>query len=491
MEFLLIPKRLPFLVYCVLFTACAHSRPGPVSISDPHGWRPVVNWQEAGAEAAKALSGYLQVDTYNPPGNETRGARYLGKILEREGIPFEIIEHTRGRGSLIARLKGSGAEKPLCLLSHIDVATADASQWPEGKGPLSGTIDEDGMIWGRGALDMKGMGVLELMTMVWLKRKKVPLRRDVILLAVADEEVDNAGMKQIMEQHWDRIGCSHMINEGGLGIRGVLFPKHTAFAISVAEKGVLWLRMVVRGKGGHGSTPLPGHTPGVLLEALRKIQKRRPEPRMNDALKDFFARIGRQRGGVTGFVLQRATLFRSVLMKMLMAKPATRAALTNTVNITGLDTGNNEPNVVPTTASARLDCRLLPGETKETMVTELYRLVEHDPRITFEVLHYEPSAGSAWDDPLFEALARHSTAGRTDAAAGPVLSIGFTDSIFARKKGVRAYGLVPFEVTQEEMETMHGPRERVSTENMTNGLRILFSTVVDVAADRSRKGPSR
>ena len=482
--------RFPLLTICLLLVACAYKLPAPRPAPDLRGWPEVIDWQKAGEEAAKVLSGYLRVDTFNPPGNETRGARYLGNVLQREGIPYEIVEHAPGRGTLIARLKGAGEEKPLCLLSHIDVATADTSLWPEGKGPLSGALDEDGMIWGRGSLDMKGMGVLELMTMVWLKRKKVPLRRDVVLLAVADEEVDNAGMKLIMGQHWDRIGCSQMINEGGLGIRGVLFPGHTAFAISVAEKGVLWLRMVVRGKGGHGSTPLPGHTPGVLLEALRKIQLRKPVPRMDDSLKEFLAAVGQQRGGMTGFVLQRAEVFHGLLMKMLMAKPATRAALTNTVNITGLDTGGNEPNVVPSTASARLDCRLLPGETKESMVTELYRLVEHDPRVTFEVLHYEPAAGSAWDDPLFEALARHSIAGRTDAAAGPVLSIGFTDSIFARKKGVRAYGLVPFEVTQEEMETMHGPGERVSVKNVQNGLRIIYSVVIEVAADLSQ-GPAK
>lgn len=475
------------LATCFFFGACAHDLPATKKAPDLNGWHLIVDWEAAGTEAAEVLSGYLKVDTTNPPGNESRGAQYLAKILQREGIPYEVVEHARGRGTLIARLKGTGKEKPLCLLSHIDVATADASLWPKGKGPLSGTIDGDGMIWGRGALDMKGMGVLELMTMVWLKRKKVPLRRDIVLLAVADEEVDNAGMKLIMKQHWDRIGCSHMINEGGLGIRGVLFPDHTAYAISVAEKGVLWLRMVVRGKGGHGSTPLPGHTPGVLLEALRKIQRRKPKPRMDDSLKEFMAIVGRQRGGVKGFVLQHVKIFQGLVMKMLMAKPATRAALTNTVNITGLDTGGNAPNVVPSVASARLDCRLLPGETKETLVGELYHLVEHDPRITFEVMHYEPAAGSAWDDPLFRALARHTVAGRTDAAAGPVLSIGFTDSIFARKKGVRAYGLVPFEVTQEEMQTMHGPNERVSVKNVQNGLRILFAVVVEVAADLSQR----
>ena len=485
--------RAPWLALCLALSACAHAGSGPVASPAPdlRGWPKAVAWQAAGQEAAQVLAGYLRVETFNPPGNETRGARYLGEILQREGIPHEIVEFAPGRGSLIARLKGSGADKPLCLLSHIDVATADASLWPAGKGPASGTIDDQGFIWGRGALDMKGMGALELMTMVWLKRLKVPLRRDVVLLAVADEEVDNSGMKLVMERHWDRIGCSHMINEGGLGLRGVLFKDHTAWAISVAEKGVLWLKMTVRGKGGHGSTPMPQHTPARLLHHLQQLQRRKPVPRMHASLEEFLARVGRQRGGMSGFVMGRAALFRQLLTRMLMQKPGTRAALINTVNITGLDTGGNKPNVVPSTASARLDCRLLPGETAQDIIAELQRLVGHDPAVSFEVLHYEPAAGNTWDDPLFAALARHAVAGRDDAAAGPVLSIGFTDSIFARKKGVRAYGLVPFEVTQQEMETMHAPHERVSLTNVRRGLRILFNVVLESAADLARPGPHR
>jgi acetylornithine deacetylase/succinyl-diaminopimelate desuccinylase-like protein len=142
--------------------------------------------------------------------------------------------------------------------------------------------------------------------------------------------------------------------------------------------------------------------------------------------------------------------------------------------------------VVPSTATALLDCRLLPGSSPEKVVGELMRLTGFDPEITFERLTYAPALGSARDDPLFEALARHAVAGRADAVAGPVLSIGFTDSIFARKRGVRAYGLIPFEVTEEEAKTMHGPNERVSVRNVERGLRILFSVVIEVAADLDR-----
>jgi hypothetical protein len=149
-----------------------------------------IDWTAAGLEAAEVLSGYLRIDTSNPPGNETAGARYLAALLEREEIPSEILEIEPGRGSLVARVPGDGAEPPVGLLSHIDVATASADDWVPGRAPFSGLIDEDGVVWGRGALDMKGMGVLELLTLVWAKRLGIPLRRDLVLLAVADEEVE-------------------------------------------------------------------------------------------------------------------------------------------------------------------------------------------------------------------------------------------------------------------------------------------------------------
>ena len=454
-------------------------------------WERAVDWDAVGQETVKVLSAYLQVDTFNPPGNETVGANFLADLLRKEGIESQIYEFTPGRGSLVARLPGSGKQGPLCLLSHIDVATAKADEWPAGKGPLSGAVDKDGMIWGRGALDMKGMGALEVMTLILLKRLSVPLTRDVVLVAVADEEVDNKGMLHMVKEQWDKLGCTHVINEGGLGIKDAIFPGHTVVAISVAEKGVLWLRLTMHGKGGHGSTPRPEMAPPRLMRALARLDRRKPKPKMHPSLLELFARIGEQRGGGTGFLLQRPHLLQRLLSNVLMQKPGTRAALINTINLTGLDTGGNQPNVVPSSASATLDCRLLPGASPQEVIAEVRQLTGNDPDLEIKVLHYAPAAESPWDDPLFHALSRHSVEGLNNAASGPVLSIGFTDSIYARQKGARAYGLVPFVVSQEELETMHAKGERVSVANVHRGLKVLFKTVVEVSADLSRPVPGR
>lgn len=470
-------------------TGCAHPLTPLPAGPDLRGWTQAVDWKSAEQEIAGVLSGYLQVDTMNPPGNETRGARYLAALLAREGIPSRIVEHAPGRGSLIARLEGSGKKKPFCLLSHIDVVPAKAKEWPKGKGPLSGTIDAEGYVWGRGALDMKGMGALEIMTMIWLKRLKVPLDRDVVLLAVADEEVDNQGMKHVVARHWKEIGCSHLINEGSIGVKDLLTKGQSVFAISVAEKSVLWVKMTVRGRGGHGSTPVPGSTPERLLEALRKIMARKPKPTIDPALTELLARAGEQQGGFSGFVLKRPALVRVFVRGKLMKNPVTRAAITNTVNLTNIDTGRNEPNVVPSSAHAIFDCRLLPGTKPASILAELRERVGDDPGISFEVLSNEPSGYSSWNDPLFFALSRQLRQGRKDVAVGPALSVGFSDSIYARRVGVRAYGMVPFEVPKEELATMHGPNERVSLRNLREGLRILFAVTLEISTDAAKLPP--
>lgn len=441
----------------------------------PVGPLPQLDWKAAGEESARVLAGYLQVDTQNPPGNESDGVRYLGGILDKEGISWEMSEYAPGRGSLIARLNGSGAEKPLCMLSHVDVVTAEPARWSHP--PLSGLI-EDGYVWGRGALDMKGMGVTELMTMIWLKRLNAPLIRDVILLAVADEEVDGAGVEHIAKQ-WDKIGCSQLVNEGGLGIKDLFFAGQTVFAISNAEKGAMWVKMVASGAPGHGSTPTPGRAPEHLKNALDRLAERKDVVIWDDALMETFRRVGKQHGGMTGSILQSPGLVKLLVKPKLMAGPPTHAALTNTVNVTGFG-GAMKPNVVPSEVWAVLDVRILPGTKPEAMLAELATVV-NDPAIRFDVISATEGSRSPYDDTFFNALAARAVAGRDDAAAGPVMSVGYTDSNALRPLGVHAYGFVPFEVEGADLGTMHGDNERVSIANLENGLKILLGAVMDVS----------
>lgn len=440
--------------------------------------RDAVDWQRAGDEAAAHLSAYLQVDTTNPPGHERRGVDFLAGILASEGIDSEIVDHGDDRASLIARLRGDGSGPPLCLLSHVDVVTAEADHWT--KPPLSGEI-ADGVVWGRGALDMKGMGIVELETVLWLHRLQVPLARDVVLLAVADEEIDGLGMKALVDR-WDAIGCSHLINEGGLGLDGALFDGQVVHAVSVAEKGIAWVQLTATGKPGHGSVPDPeGEAPARLLAAMEAIDRRyHPRVDIDPAMRELLRSARRGHGGIPRVILGSRLLTGLVVRPRLLHDPTTAAAITDTVHLTGM-AGANMPNVVPGEVYALYDCRLLPGTTPEAMVEILRRIVRRVPGVSLTLLDGFESNRSPVDDPLYARIAHYAVEDRPGQVAGPLLSVGFTDSAYARPRGVHAYGYVPFVVDAELADTMHGNDERVSVENLREGTRRMFSIVVDFA----------
>jgi acetylornithine deacetylase/succinyl-diaminopimelate desuccinylase-like protein len=314
--------------------------------------------------------------------------------------------------------------------------------------------------------------------MIQLKRLGVALDRQVILLAVADEEVDSKGIDSVVKL-WDRVNCSHSVNEGGFGLKDLFIEGQTFHAISVAEKGAVWMKMIATGSPGHGSTPVPGRAPERLSLALEKLSRRKDVVHWAPALMESFRRVGAEGGGVTGAILQSPFLVKLLVRPRLMKNPPTHAALTNTVNVTGFF-GGKQPNVVPSEVGAVLDCRILPGQTPEALVTELTALVD-DPAIRFEITSTTLANESTWDDPFFRALADRAVLGQEHAVAGPIVSIGYTDSQALRPLGVRAYGYVPFVIDGTLLATAHGDDERVPVAELEPGLRRLLGAVLDVS----------
>ncbi len=474
---------------CLAIAGLATCAPRVAGAPEPlfpgrQAWASDIDWVAAQDEAVSLLSGYLQVDTSNPPGLEERGAIYLADKLTAEGIESEIRPFAPGRANLIARLRAQAPEEaPLCLMSHIDVATAEAEHWQQP--PFSGLVDDEGYIWGRGAIDMKAIGAIELLSLVWLKRLGVPLRRDVVLLAVGDEEVDNAGVKALAET-WSDIGCSHLLNEGGMGVTGALVDDLTTFAVSFTEKGALWLKMWARGEPGHGSTPLDDAAPLRLVRALDALSARKVKPTWHPETFKLLRAIGERAGGITGAVLKSPSLTKSLAAGQLMDHPLSRAVLTNTVNVTGFG-GAEEPNVVPSAVWAQLDVRMLPGVTSADMLAELEALVEDVPGISFEVLADLPAVESPTDDPLYGSLVNNLQRSFPDAAVGPLIMMGTTDSQVLRPLGVHAYGFAPFVFSQDDLRGMHGHDERIHKDNLGRGLKVLLGTVLEVAAQA--RGP--
>jgi len=246
-------------------------------------------WDAVRERAVALMSQYVQIDTTNPPGNEMIAAEWLRDRLAEAGVTTDVTlyETAPGRGILVGRIAGTEALKPLVLNHHMDVVPADPAQWTHP--PFSGDV-ADGYVWGRGTLDTKGLGIMHLVALEHLRKEGVTFRRPVIFLAVADEEVGGEkGMAWLVEHHAKDLDPEWVWDEGGMGLR--MKGDKVMFGIAVAEKKVLWLRLVAHGEAGHGSLPNPNNPNIRLARALKRIADQRPRLRVNDVTKLMLAQL--------------------------------------------------------------------------------------------------------------------------------------------------------------------------------------------------------
>ena len=433
-----------------------------------------------GREAAALLSEYLRIRTVNPPGHETEGARWLQDVLAREGIPSEIFESSPGRGNLYARLPGTGAARPVILLSHIDVVPATPSAWQVD--PWSGE-ERYGEIWGRGALDMKGQAIVQLVTLIALKRRGVPLARDIILIANADEETGSTGADWFAREKADLIrDAEFLINEGGSN-RVDEQGRVVYYGVAVSEKIPYWLRLTARGSPGHGSVPRPDNAAARLARALGRVAAYETPLRVTPPARQFFRDLAtretdprRRRWLADPEAALRTRDGRAFFTGDLYYN----ALLRNTISITVLQ-GSDKTNVIPPAATADLDVRLLPGTRPADFLREL-RGVVADPAVEITPLRPEREATTS---PLEGALvdAIRSAVDTMDPGTlitTPMLA-GYTDSYYYRALGIGAYGLSPFRTTEAEGRTVHGNDERVSLANLRFGVEFFYRVVERVA----------
>jgi len=236
------------------------------------------DWKAVEAEALKTLQGYVRINTSNPPGDVTKAADYLAQILEREGIEVKRYQSEPGRSIILARLKGNGTGgKAILLESHMDVVPTDPARWKQD--PFGAEI-ADGKMWGRGTIDMKGIGTSYLYAFIMLHRMKAPLTRDVLLMFVPDEEVGGTlGAEWMRKNHYAELDPEYVIDEGGFGSRDHFTPGKLVFGIAVAEKRIMWLRLRAEGVAGHGSQPHGQNPNEHLMAALARLFAQPPAPR--------------------------------------------------------------------------------------------------------------------------------------------------------------------------------------------------------------------
>ena len=434
-------------------------------------------------EVVDHLRALIRFDTTNPPGIETLAAEYVAGVLAKEGIESDVLEYAPGRGSAVARWRGTGEDPPLLLMSHLDVVAARAKDWTHL--PFAGEV-ADGYVWGRGAVDTKNATAIQMSAMLAVARSGLRLRRDLLLSAMADEEVGGGGARFLAEDHPEWVTAEYALNEGGgeaLAIGGCRF-----YTFQLAQKGGVNVEMLARGEAGHSSVPYQDSAISKLSAAISRLKQCPLPHRVTDTARECFEDLAEW---VPDEDLSSA--FREMLdpgresaaVARLncdeYVKRMFRAMLRDTAEPTMLEAGY-KANVIPSEAKAMISARGLPGVTLDELMQEIRAVVGEDvelsPRVFTPGLEFELSDC----DELYWA-ARIALA-RRDRQAWllPYLSPGGTDAMYLEPLGTKVIGFTPMrpDPAGRLLELAHGVDERIAVDNLLFGASVLIDTIYDL-----------
>jgi acetylornithine deacetylase/succinyl-diaminopimelate desuccinylase-like protein len=428
-------------------------------------------------ECLAHLQALIRLDTSNPPGNEAIAARYIAEQISRAGIEPEIVEAAPGRANLRAVLKGDGTRRPLLLMAHTDVVPAEAEFWS--RPPFSGEI-VDGYVWGRGTVDMKQWVAWHLTIFLDLARRGVPLKRDVALLATADEEDGSyMGMRWIAANrpHW--LDAEYGLSEGGGGEMRV--GDRSFFTCRVAEKGACRFHLRAHGSPGHASRPHRDNAIVKLGAALHRLGTTHLPLHATDTVRGMLAEMLGSGEGASHLIarLLNHDSFDEALSEAPFTdtvKLALTAQLHNTAAPTILHPAGARINVIPSTAEADVDGRTMPDASAESFADEVKAVVGGDVEV--EIYEYWPGSSSPFNTGLFRNM-QEVTTELTGAGLVPYMATGASDARFAEPLGVAVYGFGPMRDEPGASPTglMHAHDERISLANVELGLRALYETV--------------
>lgn len=431
-------------------------------------------------EAVAWLQEFVRIDTVNPPGNEYRAVEFYSRIFEAEGIAYETAESAPGRGNIWARLEG-GDEPALILLQHTDVVPADMAYWTTE--PFSGEL-RDGYILGRGARDMKGTGISHLAAFLSLHRAGLPLNRDVVFVASADEEAGgDFGVGWLIENRPQIFeGAGLLLNEGGSGSRTLNGnAEDVVFGVEVTQKVPVWLRLKAVDVPGHGSSPRTTSSVTRIVDALSILRENPFPPRIIAPVDAYFKGLAVGRSDDWGAAFSNMTLAvqdPEFLARLQEDNPGRHGLTRDTCSMTRLS-GSSKINVVPPEAWAELDCRILPDRPFEEFVAGVEALVA-DTGVEVEVLMAFTPAISDTTSRLFSAIERVTRELHPGSRVLPSVSTGFTDSHFTRDKGIVSYGFDPIITPVGEATGVHGNDERINVEAFRRGVSDMRAIVRDV-----------
>ena len=433
------------------------------------------NWTALGAEAQQVLADYLRINTTNPPGNELAAAKFLKAILDHEGIEARILDTAElgaGRANLYARLKGNRTKRAVALVHHMDVVPVAPQYWSVD--PFGGVV-KDGYLYGRGVLDMKGSGVAQLMAMIAIKRSGVPLTRDIVFIANADEELGSRGALVFVEKHPDLLkDVEFLATEGGDNSfeNGQL----RYVAVGAAEKRAIWQRLVVKGIPSHGSRPTKDNPVPKLIAALDRIARWETPVRLTPVTTKYFHDIARfypqpKRGWLASI---EKSLSIPAARKWILSDVYWNAVLRNTISLTVVN-GSNKTNVIPAEASADLDIRLLPDQDTSAFLAQLKRIAG-DTSVHFSGLSIvKPSLSSPPNSDFVKAVEMAVRERDPNVPVTTPMYTAATDRPTYQRAGIIAYGIDPFQVPSADLQKgMHGNDERLAVANIGWGVHFVY-----------------
>ena len=434
-------------------------------------------------EAQGWLVDLIKINTSNPPGNEQIAAMYVLGVLAKDGIKAEILDLAPGRSAVVARLRSAAVANPskaLLLVAHLDTVPVEKGRWSVD--PF-GAVIKDGYLYGRGAIDDKGMLAANLAAFISLKRSMARLNRDVIFLATDDEEGGgDASIRMLIAKHWDKFAAGFAINEGGN-----VFLKNGKVqyvGVQADEKVAYNIAVIARGTSGHASQPTKDNAVTHLAAAVAKIGNYSAPIHFTSIVRRYFEGLAALEDDDIGkWMRSMETPDRGEHAQRVIsdASPLWNAMLRDTVAPTMLTAGVAN-NVVPAEARANLNVRLLPGDSINTVVNDLNKLV-NDPQVKLEV---QPNPGlaspsSSLESEFYGVISRVVSQEFGGAPALPFQSTWLTDSAQLRLHQVQALGLVPFPLTQEDLKRMHGDDERIPLASFAKGVDVLSKIVVEFA----------
>ncbi len=434
-------------------------------------------------EAEGWLADLIKINTSNPPGNEQIAAMYVSGILAKEGIQAELLDMAPGRSAVVARLRSAAMADPskaLLLVAHLDTVPVDKSRWSVD--PF-GAVVKDGYLYGRGAIDDKGMLAANLAVFISLKRSMARLNRDVIFLATDDEETSGeASIRNLIAKHWDKFAAGFAINEGGNVFLKNGKVQYTG--VQADEKVAYNIAVIARGTSGHASQPTKDNPVVHLAAAVAKIGNYSAPVRFTSIVRRYFEGLAAVEDDDIGkWMRSMETPDRGEHAQRVIsdASPLWNSMMRDTIAPTVLTAGVAN-NVIPAEARANLNVRLLPGDTIDRVLNDLNKLV-NDPQVKLEL---QPNAGlaapsSSLESDFYGVITKVVAQEFGGAPALPFQSTWLTDSAQLRLHQVQAYGLVPFPLAQEDLKRMHGDDERIPLASFDKGVGVLAKIVSEFA----------